>query len=338
VAQNSFFYRDSVYVIAEIGGNHNGDFVKAREMVCAAKEAGADAVKFQTYIPEKLCHISQKPLPILKDKYASQRERFRELAFTENQYRELKSLTESSDMDFASSPFDSESVDMLEALVSFYKIASGDINNAQLIDKVAETGKPVIISTGMSTLEEIDRVYQKVDHDRLAILHCVSLYPADGDKLNLMTIPFLKERYPDIAIGYSDHHPGINACLYAAVLGAQIIEKHFTFDKSIFYGDHALSADYRDMIRMVEEIRAISRMLGEKDIRRSEGELDNREFFRRGLYAAREIKPGEKIAANNLLALRPPALISVDEIERVVGKKAKRRLAREAPISWNDLE
>lgn len=327
-----------IYVIAEIGSNHNGDFAKAREMVSAAKEAGADAVKFQTYIPEKLCHSSQAPLPILKDRYKNQQERFRELTFTEPQYRELKALADKLGIDFASSPFDIESALMLEPLVSFYKIASGDINNVQLIDRVARTGKSVLISTGMSTLEEVDRIYQSVDHNKLAILHCVSLYPADGDKLNLMTIPFLKERYPDIAIGYSDHHPGIDACLYAAVLGAQIIEKHFTFDKSICYGDHALSADYRDMRRMAREIKAISGMLGQKDFRHGEEELQNRRFFRRGLYTARELNAGEKIRPSDIVPLRPPASINIYEIEKVIGMTVKRPLEKETPISWEDLE
>jgi sialic acid synthase SpsE len=326
------------YVIAEIGGNHNGDFGRAKEMVDAAGEAGADAVKFQVYIPEKLCHPSQKPLPILKNRYKSQQDRFRELIFTKSEYYELKELSDKAEIDFLATPFDEESADMLDPLLSSYKVASGDIDNLPLLKHLKSKNKPIMVSAGMASAEEIDRLYNLIDHRHLAILHCISLYPAPVDKLNLSAIPALKEKYPDIVIGYSDHHIGIRACLYAAVLGARIIEKHFTFDKTIPYGDHVLSADYEELKIMVNEIREIARMMGDGVIERSEEEMEKRIFFRRGVYTAREIQAGERITASDIILLRPPTGIKADEVENIIGKTTKRLLRTEEAISWNDLE
>ena len=329
---------NKIYIIAEIGGNHNGDYSKAKEMVHATAEAGADAVKFQVYIPEKLCHSSQKPLPILKDRYKSQQERFRELVFSRSQYYELKQLADQVGIDFVATPFDRESADMLEPLVPFYKVASGDIDNLPLLNHLISKKKTILVSAGMSTMDEIDRLYDLIDHRHLAILHCISLYPTPADKLNLSTILTLKEKYPDITIGYSDHHIGIHACLYATVLGAQIIEKHFTFDKTIPYGDHVLSADYEDLKCMVKEIRQIERMMGDRLLQRSNEEMEKRIFFRRGVYAAREIRPGEHITVNDIILLRPPTEIKADEVDQVLGKTAKRLLKPEEAISWSDLQ
>ncbi len=326
-----------VYIIAEIGGNHNGDFGKAKEMVYAAGEAGAAAVKFQVFIPEKLCHPSQKPLPILKGKYKSQQDRFRDLVFSESQYYELKQLTDKIGIDFVATPFDLQSADMLENLVRFYKIASGDNNNIHLIKYLINKDKPVIVSTGMASLEEIDQIYNIVDHNKLAFLHCVSLYPTPTDKANLLMISYLKERYPEITIGFSDHHPDIRACLYSVVLGARIVEKHFTFDKSISYGDHSLSADYEDLKNMVQEIRDITDMIGEKGFKQSDQEMENRIFFRRGIYTSREIQPGETLKESDLILLRPPTDIVADEIINIIGRTVKRNLQKEEAVSWGDL-
>ncbi len=204
--------QNSVNIIAEIGGNHNGDFQKAIEMISEAKNCGVDAVKFQIYVPEKLVHSSLKPHPILKDKYKSQLDRYQSLTFTKKQVIDLKNICSKLNIEFLATPFDIESADILEPLIERYKISSGDINNISFVRYLLKKDKPLIVSTGMSTIEEIDRIYGIVPRKHLTLLYCVSLYPTPSEKANLRTSTFLNYLYPDTYNGYSDHTVSITGC------------------------------------------------------------------------------------------------------------------------------
>jgi len=328
---------NSVYIIAEVGGNHNGDFQKAVEMVSAAKDCGVDAIKFQIYIPEKLVHASQKPHPILRDRYKSQLERYQSLYLKDEQVIELKNICSTLTIEFLATPFDTESADLLESLVDRYKVSSGDMNNIDFLQHLLRKNKPFLISTGMATVEEIDRIYSMIPRKHLTLLHCVSLYPTPPEEANLSAITFLSERYRDIPVGYSDHTIGITACLGAVALGARVIEKHFTFDKTIEYGDHQLSADYHDMRRLVQQIRELETMLGRKKLERSDAELEKREFFRRGVYASRDVRKGERITIDHIKLIRPPTEVSASEVDRIINKTAKCNVSKDTPILWEHL-
>jgi sialic acid synthase SpsE len=326
-----------VWIVAEIGGNHNGDFKKAVEMVYAAKECGVDAAKFQVYVPEDLVHGSQPPLPILKGKYESQLERFRSLTFSDSEIHELKEICTRTGVEFFATPFDNRSADLLQPLVDRYKVSSGDVNNILFLQYLVSKRKPLVVSTGMAEIKEIDRIYSLIPRKHLTLLHCVSSYPTPPEEANLRAITFLSERYPDIPVGYSDHTIGIVACLGAAALGARVIEKHFTFDKTIEYGDHQLSADYSDMKQLVQQIRELESLLGEKKFERSSGELKKREFFRRGVYASKDVNKGEVITIDHIKLIRPPTQVGADEVDRVVDRRAERDISKDTPILWEHL-
>ena len=244
---------NNTYIIAEIGINHNGDINLAKKLIESAARSGADAVKFQTYLTEKRASKDSPIFDILKKC---------ELSF--NSFLELKLYSEKFNIDFFSTPFDNESVDYLEKInVEMFKIASFDIVNSKLLKKISKTSKPIIISTGMSNLEEVKNAYQllKINNDNIALLHCVSSYPTKEIDSNLSVISKLKETF-DCIIGHSDHTNGIQAPLYAVCCGAQILEKHFMIDKDMECVDSPVSITEEQMTRLVKETRRIEKMMG----------------------------------------------------------------------------
>ena len=331
--------KEQIYIIAEIGGNHNGEFQKAVEMISVAKACGVDAAKFQIYVPEKLVHKAQKPHPILMNKYKSQLDRYKSLYFLDEQVVELKRICDEVDIEFLATPFDLDSADLIDPLVQRYKVASGDIDNIILLNHLFKKNKPLIISTGMASLDEIESVYDLAPNKKMiTFLHCVSLYPTSPEKSNLKTIPFLKSKFAETTIGYSDHTEGIIACIGAVALGATVIEKHFTFDKTIPFGDHKLSADYSDMEVLVKQIRQLERMLGKVAINRTDEELEKRAFFRRGLYAVRDISKGTKIQLDDIKLVRPPTEIKANQIYKAINRTATRSILKDDPIMWKDID
>ena len=247
-----------VFVIAEVGINHNGDFETAKKLINEAITAGCDAVKLQTYLTEKRVPKDSPIFDILKKC---------ELSFSDQ--KKLFEYAKDKGIEIFSTPFDDESVDFLEETgSSCYKIASFDIVNKKLLEKIAQTKKPVIISRGMANQEEIDAaidIFKKAGSE-YAILHCVSAYPVESiDSLNLNTIRALENRYT-CAVGFSDHTIGIDASKYAVSSGASIIEKHFTLSKEADGPDHALSTEPKDMKEMIAGIRAVSRMMGKPSL------------------------------------------------------------------------
>ena len=313
-----------VFIIAEIGGNHNGDFELAKEMVKAAAQSGADAVKFQTF---KAAQLISKDVPAFERVKTlgikTQFERFKQLEFSAEQLQELCQLARACDVEFMSTPFDNESVETLDQLVKVYKIASADLINIKLLRHIASKDKPVILSTGQATPKEIDRAIGLFSKDELALLHCVSAYPTPEDEANLHSITFLKSRF-DFPIGYSDHTIGILGCVIAVALGAKVIEKHFTLDKSLEYGDHSLSADPDDLTKMVSQIRRVEKMLGEIETKCMPSESSSRIQLRRYLFLSRDINSNTVLAEDmidTLMSNRRTTGIPVSRIDDVIGKR-----------------
>ena len=326
------------FVTAEIGSNHNGSFDTALALVRAAKEAGADAVKFQTYRAELLIDPSVPTMAHVRGVHKTQLERFKSLQFTEDQWCTLAQTAEALGLVFFSTAFDPLSADFLDSIVPAFKIASGDLTNIPLIRHVARKGKPVVLSTGMGTVEEIQGAVHEVPRDRLALLHCVASYPAPLDEANLRAIPYLASEFPGVPVGYSDHTMGITACLGAVALGAVMIEKHFTHDKTQPIGDHKLSADHEEFARLVREVRALESALGTLSKGVEVCETRMLTVMRRGLAAACTIPAGTAISGDMLVALRPLRGVPAYRFDQLVGRRARHDIAPGAFIEYEDVD
>lgn len=331
----SFNLDKKVLVVAEVGGNHNGNFDLAKKYVKEVAKTGADAVKFQMYTAEKLVARDVLPHPLVRHKYRTQQERFKRLEFTREQWLELADLAKGHGLLFMASAFDSEMVDLLDRISEAFKVASGDLTNLPLIRYMVAKKKPILLSTGLATIEEIDQVVKEIPKNKLVLLHCVSSYPCSLEDANLLSIPFLKERF-GVTVGYSDHTLGTLAPKIAVALGARVVEKHFTLDKSQTFGDHVLSVEPQEMREIVEDIRKIEKMLRYRKGPLKD-ELKLMKFLRRSLAANVNISKGAVITENMLTCLRPAVGISPMEIDRVVGKRAKRSIKKGEIITRGDL-
>jgi sialic acid synthase len=309
---NHFVGEDApCYLIAEIGLNHNGDLNIARQLIEEAARAGADAVKLQKRtISEVLIREYLDRLYSGENSYGSTYGEHREaLELPDEFWPDLQDLSQSMGMDFFASPWDKESADFLEGLdVPAYKIASGDLTNLPLLRHVSRKGKPMILSTGMSTLEEIDEAVVAVTdlNPELILLHCVSTYPFDDHLANLNLIPFLIGRYPRAVIGYSGHEKsGHSISVAAATLGAKLVERHFTLDRTMKGPDHAASLEPHGFGFVVENVRKIESAMGtgEKDILESEAPI--REKLAKSLVSRCEIKSGSVITEDMLTVKSP---------------------------------
>lgn len=310
----SFDTNDRVLVVAEIGNNHEGDPAVARRLVDLAAEAGADAVKFQTFRTAEFVSASDA------ERYA----RMSRFELPPEVWPELTELAHSRSLLFMSTPLDLTSADMLAPLVDAFKVASGDIDFFPLLSRVAATRKPVVLSTGQSDLGDVARAVEALGKD-VAILHCVSSYPAPEEEINLRAIPALAERFPGHTIGYSDHTAGLDAAPLAVGCGARIIEKHFTLDTSFSsFRDHQLSADPDDLRELVRRIRASETLLGErrKDVQPSEREM--RVAVRRSIAAARALPAGHVLGEADLVWTRPADGLRPGDEGLIVGRPLRR--------------
>ena len=305
-----------MYIIAEVGGNHDGSMETAKQLIKEAKAAGCNAVKFQTYNAEKLVHPQEQALPQAIG-YTKQIDRFKDLQFTDEQWLELIGECKTQNIDFLTTCFDIESLEKYAKHMKFIKIASGDLTYSRLLRVAAQFGKPVIISTGMSSISEIKDAALFFDPSLLTVLHCVSAYPCPDDHANLGVITELQGLFS--SVGYSDHTIGITAALVAAGMGCQVIEKHFTYDNELEHGDHHLSLVYEDMRAMVFNIRRVEKMLGTD--KPDAIEMDNRHKMRRGAYAARPIFMGRVISEDDIVCLRPATRRKPNDI---IGKRARK--------------
>lgn len=307
-------------VIAEIGFNHEGSLETAESMIRAAAEAGADAVKFQTFRAADLA---------LPD--AAHFEAVRCAEMRREDAHALASVAKQCGIAFFSTPFSVEAVSILEEVgVPAYKIASMDVTTPYLLDAVAATSKPVILSTGMSTLKEIgaavERLHQKGAGD-VGLLHCLSLYPARAEDCNLSAIRELKQAF-GLPTGWSDHYPGTKACLAAFCAGAEIIETHFTLDTATPGGDHNHSADPPGLHRLISDMRLFNLMQGKKDFYSNRPDRQYAPVYRRGVYAARDLVAGTRLRREDLLFCRPESAITPRTLDDILG----RILARTVPM------
>lgn len=318
----------SVYVIAEAGVNHNGSIDRALAMIDCAAAAGANAVKFQTF---RAADLVSRHAP--KAEYQeratgreqSQLEMVRELELDESAHRRLVDHCQARGIQFLSTPFDPSSVALLQSLgVPLIKVPSGEITNPLLLRAVAATGLPLIVSTGMSTLDEIERALAILDaRERVTLLHCTTEYPAPLGEVNLRAMTTMAARF-GLPVGYSDHTPGITVPIAAVALGATVIEKHFTLDRALPGPDHAASLEPDELTAMVAAIRATEQALGSAVKGPTAAEMKNLAVARRSLVAARAIRRGEPFTAENLTTKRPGSGVPAMEYDAWLGRLADR--------------
>jgi sialic acid synthase SpsE len=333
------------YIIAEIGANHNGDMDLAKKMIDSAVLCGADAVKFQSWSPKSLIakeeyDRNQKYDDSPKKHFGSLKEMVEKYYLREEQHFELKDYCSNKDVDFCSSPFSEVEADLLEKCeVPFYKVASMDINNYQLLNHLAEKGKPVILSTGMARLSEIDKAVEllnKKNCNDIALLHCISIYPPLYEDIHLNNITMLQKAF-GLPIGFSDHTIGFSIPLASVALGACIIEKHFTTDKNLPGWDHLISADPYEMKIICEESANISKAMGSFSRIVSEAEQEKKFKFRRSVVITKDLPSGHILTVEDLTSKRPGTGISPDMIENLVGRKLNRIKEEDTLLKWEDF-
>ena len=334
------------YIIAEIGVNHECSLNKAKKLILYAKKGGANAAKFQTY---KANLITSKYAPsywdVTKEKIKNQFQLFRKYdLFEEAHYKELANYCKKINIEFISTPFDHNAVDMLDPLVRFYKISSSDITNFPLLKKVALKKKPILISTGASSLKEIQRSvkYLKKNHCKeIIIMHCILNYPTLDKDANLNMISSLKKNFPKNLIGYSDHtlpSQDMKNITTAYILGARVIEKHFTLNKKLPGNDHYHSMDLFDLRVINKKIKEIQLIIGNKQKSFLSSEKNSRKFARRSLVAKNQIYKNQKIRRKDLICKRPGTGIQPEKINQIIGKKATRNLKEDHIITLKDIK
>lgn len=327
------------YVIAEMSGNHNGDLGRAREILIAAAEAGADAVKLQTYTADTITIDHDGPEFRIQgglwDGYTLY-SLYREASTPWEWHAELFDLGRQHGVTVFSSPFDSTAVDFLADLgAPVFKIASFEIVDLPLIRKVAKTGKPVIVSTGMANLQEIAEAVnaaREAGCTQLVLLHCVSAYPARAEEANLRTIPHLAQCF-DVTAGLSDHTMGTGVVAAAVAMGACVIEKHVTLRRADGGPDSAFSLEPQELKELVTNARDAWAALGRVNYERTPGERSNT-VFRRSLYAVADIAKGEKLTEKNIRSIRPGLGLAPKYLEEILGRRAGRAVSRGTPIAW----
>lgn len=330
------------YIIAEIGVNHEGDLKLAKELIRQAKEGGAHAAKFQSYKASKL---ASKNSPAYwdtnKETTKSQHELFKKYdSFGERDYQELAVYCKEVGIDFVSTPFDLEAVDFLDSLMPFFKIASADITNIPLIRKCASKKKPIIMSTGASTLPEIEYAVSTARNagcNNVSLLHCVLNYPTPEENANLSMIKELERVFPSCTIGYSDHvvpDQTISALEVAVLYGAVVIEKHFTHNKNLPGNDHYHAMNTEDLKQFCSKLKKYQVMTGISKGKDLDKESMARLHARRSIVAARDLEVGETIAEDCLIAKRPGHGISPVHWDQVVGKIITEPVSEDALLEW----
>jgi N,N'-diacetyllegionaminate synthase len=331
----SVFVSDAVFVVAEIGNNHEGNFEIAQRLVREAAAAGADAVKFQTARADRFISPAD----------AERLARFRSYEFTPEQWARLAGHAREQRLRFLSTPLDLDSAQLLDPLVDAFKVASGDITFIPLLDFIASTGKPVILSTGASEMPEVRAAVARVRDawearglkNNLAVLHCVSAYPTPPDQANLRGIATLATEL-GVEVGYSDHVIGIEAAVASVAAGARIVEKHFTLDKAhSTLRDHALSADPADFREMVTRIRALEAMLGSGAKRPQAAELATAQAIRRSIAASRDLPGGHVLRSDDFVWLRPGSGLQPGREHELTGRRLTRAVRSGELLSRDDV-
>lgn len=335
---------EQVFIIAEISGNHNGNFDNAVRLVKEAARAGVDAVKLQTYTADTITidcsneyfQIKQNTLWDGRTLHNLYKE-----AYTPWEWQpKLKEIAEEEGLICFSSPFDKTSVDFLEDMnVPAYKVASFEITDIPLIEYIASKGKPIILSTGIADLADIQEAVnacRRVENDQIALLKCTSAYPAPFEEVNLRTIPNLSETF-NVVSGLSDHTLGISVPIAAVALGAKIIEKHFTFSRADGGPDAAFSLEPEELKAMVKSIRETEKALGEVSYNLTDKMIKSREFSR-SLFIVKNVKRGEVFTEDNIRSIRPGFGIHPRYYKDILGKRANRDIEKGTPMKWDLVE
>lgn len=325
------------YIIAEVNSSHGGKYETAIKMIDAAKNTGCDCVKFQSWSADSLYSKSYyKENPIAKRFVVK-------FSLLPEQLLLLSEYSRVLELGFSSTPYSKEEVDFLveKCDVPFVKIASMELNNDSFLKYIAKTGKPLVLSTGMGTAEEVDHAVntlKQAGNKELCLLHCISIYPCEPETVNLNNILWLKETYPDCVIGFSDHSIGTELASAAVALGARVIEKHLTLDKNIIGMDNQMATEPDELKKMVEQCHNVYRALGNKNRVVSKAELEQRLKMRRSLVYNDNLFAGHTITEKDLFAKRPGTGFAPNETERVIGKTLKKDVDRDTLVCVDDFE
>ncbi len=342
-ATSSIGAADGAFVIAEAGVNHNGDIDLAMRLVEVAAEAGADAVKFQTFKADRLVTGEAEMADYQKTNSGREESQFamlRRLELSEEMHEALMERCDELGIIFMSTPFDELSADFLERLgVRLFKVPSGEITNTPFLRHLSRIGLPMVLSTGMSTLADVEtavRAIEEEGHPDVAILHCVSNYPADPADTNLRAMQVLRSfGYP---VGYSDHTLGIAVPIAAVALGAKVIEKHFTLDRELPGPDHRASLEPDELTAMMDGIRTVERAMGDGRKRPVASEMQTAKVARKSIVAGRDIAAGEVIDRDALAIKRPGTGLPPTALDLVVGRRARTAIVRDALVDLGELE
>jgi N-acetylneuraminate synthase len=334
----------SCFIIAEAGVNHNGDIRKAKKLIAVAAASHADAVKFQTFSAEKIA-IRNAPKADYQEKntpvHETQFQMLKKLELSEEQFEELSEYARKKKILFLSTPFDGESVEILERIgIPAFKVSSGELTNFPLLKIIASKGKPVIISTGMATMDEVRAAVDFLRENGvcdLALLHCTSNYPAAVEDVNLRAMTTLADAF-DVPVGYSDHTQGILIPLLAVAHGACIIEKHFTLDKNLPGPDHQASLEPDEFKEMVEKIRMVEMAIGNGEKKPTKSEEGMRRIARKSIVSVKRIQKGAKITAEMLDCRRPGSGLSPQHLPEIIGKNARQTIPAETLITRDMIE
>ncbi|UCB44843.1 MAG: N-acetylneuraminate synthase family protein [Spirochaetota bacterium] len=329
---------EKVFIIAEAGSNHNGKLETAVELLKKAKEAGADAIKFQDYTLSSLFsppHYKK----VLRLKDDNWQKNVNTLSFNPKWHTVLAEEADRHSINYFSTPYSLEAVDMLEDFVPFYKISSGDITFKPLLERIGQKGKGVFISTGASYISEIDdalRILQGFNLPFICVMHCIMLYPAPAEHLNLNFIETLKDRY-SLPVGFSDHSLGIDASLIAVGKGVKAIEKHFTLDKRETGADHHISLEPDEFSDFIDNVREAEKMLGTSQRYISERENNERIFARRSIYSKVKLKKGERLTVDKIDFLRPNIAVGAEQIDEIINSILTDDVDAGAAIEYKNL-
>ncbi|MEX2681494.1 MAG: N-acetylneuraminate synthase [Candidatus Sigynarchaeota archaeon] len=334
-----------VFFIAEAGVNHNGDVELAKKMVDVAVEAKADAIKFQTYKTEGVM-IRKTPKAAYQVDDTHPDENFFDMAkkieLPFEIYKELKNYCEKKNIIFLSTPFCFDSADYLEKIgVAAFKISSGDFVNYPFLEHVIKKGKPMLISSGTASIEEVRETMNFVHSrhcEKIVLFHCTSSYPTPYEDVNLNVIESYLKEFPGIPIGFSDHSIGTLAGALAVAKGAKVIEKHFTMDKKLIGPDHKASLDPPELKAYIENIRLAERMMGSAVKKMTDVEKNVREIARKSVVSKVNLKKGTLLSTNNITVKRPGTGIPAKFFDQVIGKRLKNDVDADSIITWNDIE
>ncbi len=332
-----------VFIIAEAGVNHNGNRDLACRLIDSAKDAQADAIKFQAFTARKLVTFNAEKAHYQKintrESNISQYEMLKKLELSRDDFIFLKKYADQKGIIFLATPFDTDSVDFLEPLVDRYKISSGDCVNFPFLTYVAKKGKPIIVSTGMTTLDDVQKAIRTLKEycEDITLLHCTTNYPCPYEEVNLRAIKTLQKHF-NLPVGYSDHTAGIEVSIAATALGATVIEKHCTLDKNLEGPDHKASLEPHELKMMVEAIRNIEKAMGDGVKKLEKGEIENKTVAQRSLVFSSSLKAGTILSESNVVIKRPGKGLPPEVFDDVIGKRLKYDVEADDLVSWELLE